>query len=197
MRVVTLCGSLHPASTNAIVLGELTERLRRTGVEVGRIDNGGDLPAFRPHEADDPPAAVAAVRREFERADAIVFSIPEYAGGAPGWVKNITDWMVGSASLHERPVAVVSSSTTGGSHAIRDLARSLSWQGAHVIATCSISAPLTKTNTGHVTHAGTIAELDRVAALVVEAIRSGPDRVIQLAADALEPLDIDQFDRHP
>jgi chromate reductase len=195
MRVTTLCGSHHPASTNAIVLGDITARLREGGATVAAIDTRADVDAFRPHLVDDPPPGVTVVRRAFESADAVVFSIPEYAGGMPGWIKNITDWMVASGSLDERPVAVVSSATGGGGHAIVDLARTLTWQGAHVVVTCSIEAPLAKTNTGHVTDPATIAELDRVAAVVLDAIRHGRDRAVELAADALAPLGIDQFDR--
>ena len=195
MRVTTLCGSHHPASTNAIVLGEIADRLREAGVTVDAIDTRADVDAFRPHLVDDPPPGVKVVRRAFESSDAVVISVPEYAGGVPGWIKNITDWMVGSASLYERPVAVLSSATSGGAHAIVDLARTLTWQGAHVVVTCGIQAPLTKTNTGHVTDPATIAELDRVAGAVLDAIRNGGDRAAELAAEALEPLGIDQFDR--
>jgi NAD(P)H-dependent FMN reductase len=195
MRVTTLCGSHHPASTNAIVLGEITARLRAAGAIVDAIDIRTDVDAFRPHLVDDPPPRVRVARQAFESADAVVFSVPEYAGGVPGWIKNITDWMVGSGSLYERPVAVVSSATGGGGHAIVDLARTLTWQGAHVVVTCGIQAPLTKTNNGHVTDPGTIADLDRVASVVLDAIRQDGDRVDELAATALAPLGIDQFDR--
>ena len=195
MRVTTLCGSHHPASTNAIVLGEIADRLRDAGVVVEPIDTRADVDAFRPQFVDDPPPGVEVVRRAFESSDAVVISVPEYAGGMPGWVKNITDWMVGSGSLYDRPVAVVSSATSGGPHAIVDLARTLTWQGAVVVVTCSIRAPLTKTDTGHVTDPETIADLDRVAAAVLDAIRNGAGRAAELAAAALAPLGIDQFDR--
>ena len=108
-----MCGSRHSGSTNAVALAMVTDRLSEAGVIVERVDVSPDFPAFQPEAVDDPPHTVRIVRQAFEQADGLVFAVPEYAGGMPGWVKNVTDWMVGSASMFERPVAVVSAATAG------------------------------------------------------------------------------------
>lgn len=194
MRVVTLCGSLHSGSTNAVVLATITERLRRAGATVEPVDVSIDVPAFRPEAVDDPPRPVIAVRSAFEHADGVVFAIPEYAGGLPGWVKNITDWMVTSGSLHERPVAVVSAATAGGAHAIEQLARTLTWQGAFVVATCSIPAPLTMVRDDLITDDDTRSRLQRVGETLA-AVLSGDEDAATTSAAVLAPLGIDRSDR--
>jgi NAD(P)H-dependent FMN reductase len=194
VHVATLCGSLHSGSTNAVVLGTITERLAAAGAEIEAVDVSVEVPALRPEEMEEPPAAVRSVRAVFERADGVVFAVPEYAGGLPGWVKNITDWMVSSASLFERPAAVVSAATAGGANAIAQLARTLTWQGSYVVATHSIAAPLTMVRDGTVTDPDAAAGLDRVADVLAAVMRGDVDRA-EAAAAALTPLGIDPHDR--
>ena len=54
--------------------------------------------------------------------------------------------MVGAGALYGRVVAVLSAGTTGGSYAIEQTARTLTWQGAHVVAQYGLAAPRTKSN---------------------------------------------------
>lgn len=194
MHVATLCGSLHSGSTNAVALDAVTRRLRVAGVSVERIDVTSDLPAFRPEAVDEPPEVVRSIRDTFRAADGVVFAIPEYAGGLPGWVKNITDWMVVAAALYERPVVVVSAATAGGAHAIEQLARTLTWQGAYVVATCSIAAPLTMVRDGVFTDDAVISRLEETADVLVEVVRGDRD-VVATTAATLVPLGLDLSDR--
>jgi NAD(P)H-dependent FMN reductase len=194
MHVATLCGSLHSGSTNAVALDTVTRRLRSEGVSVERIDVTSDLPAFRPEGVDEPPEVVRSIRDTFRAADGVVFAIPEYAGGLPGWVKNITDWMVVAAALYERPVVVISAATAGGAQAIEQLARTLTWQGAYVVATCSIAAPLTMVRDGQFTDETVIARLDATADVLVGVLRGERD-VAAVTEAALVPLGLDLSDR--
>jgi chromate reductase, NAD(P)H dehydrogenase (quinone) len=194
MHVVTLCGSHHSGSTNAVVLATVSRRLVSAGATVEPIDTSVDVPSFRPESVEQPPAAVRAIRDAFRRADGVVFAIPEYAGGTPGWVKNITDWMVGAAALYEIPVVVVSAATAGGSNAIEQLARTLTWQGAYVVATSGIAAPLTMVRDDELTDAGAIARLHDVADALVAVLR-GELEVDVATSDALRPLGLDLSDR--
>jgi len=189
-----LCGSRHSASTNAVALAMVTDRLSQAGVTVERIDVSPDFPAFQPEAVDDPPHTVRIVRQAFEQADGLVFAVPEYAGGMPGWVKNVTDWLVGSASMFERPVAVVSAATAGGAHAIEQLARTLTWQGAFVVSTCSIPAPLTIVRDGAVTDADVLARLHRTTDALLAVLRGEADAAA-LTAVTVPPLGIDPLDR--
>lgn len=194
MRVATICGSHHSASTNAVVIATIAARLAAGGVTIEPIDTSVDLPAFRPEDVDDPPHGVTVIRDAFRRADGVVFAIPEYAGGLPGWVKNITDWMVASAALYERPVVVLSAATMGGDRAIRQMATTLTWQGAHVVATCGLAAPLTMVRDNSIADPDALARLDRVAEILLAVMGRELDP-FEAAAIALGPLDIDPFDR--
>ncbi len=194
MHVATLCGSHHSGSTNAVVLAMVEQRLAEAGVAAKPLDVSVDAPAFRPEACAEPPDAVQAIRAAFERADGVVFAVPEYAGGVPGWVKNITDWMVTSCSLFERPTVVLSAATGGGAGAIEQLARTLTWQGAFVVATCGIAAPLTMVRDGRVTDAETLARLHRSADTLLS-VMGGDADAGDLTAATLVPLGIDPLDR--
>ncbi len=138
------------------------------------------------------------LRAVLERADAVAIAAPEYAGGVAGWVKNALDWLVGSATLYGRPVAVFSAGTTGGPHALAQLARTLAWQGAHVVAAVGVEAVRTKLD-----HDGRLAEPAALAAIgcaaqrLLRAAQGTDDERAALAAATLRPLGIDPVDRRP
>jgi chromate reductase, NAD(P)H dehydrogenase (quinone) len=144
VHVVSWCGSLGSRSANSAALEVALTHLATTGVETALVEGLESIPAFLPGSVDHPPAEVARFRTTIEEADAILLAAPEYAGGLAGVIKNALDWMVGSASLYEKPVAVLSAGTTGGGYALEQLVRTLSWQGAFVVATLGIAAPRTK-----------------------------------------------------
>lgn len=190
-----LCGSDRAESLNAVVANAIATFLAGGGASVVPVRSGIEVPGFRPDLVDHPPHAVAVVQKLFSAADGVVFVVPEYAGGPPGWVKNVTDWMVGSASLHQRPVAVASAATGGGRHAIQQLARTLTWQGAFVVATCGIAGPSTKIRAGEVNDPATLADLGRLSARLLRAITGGVEASTTLAEETLEPLGVDLHDR--
>lgn len=194
MHVATLCGSLHSGSTNAILLATVADRLGARGATVMPVTVTDDLPPFRPESVDDPPTAIAAIRETFRQADAAVFAVPEYAGGMPGWVKNILDWMVGAAALYERPVVVASAATAGGANAIQQTAQTLTWQGAYVVATCSIAAPLTIVRDQRLTDDDAIARLHAAADVLVDVVL-GKQPAAETTAAALAPLGLALLDR--
>lgn len=194
MRVVTLCGSLHSGSTNAVVLATVADHLAADGVTVEAVDTSIDVPAFRPEAVDDPPDPVARIRELFRGADGVVIAVPEYAGGMPGWVKNITDWMVGAAALHDRPVVVLSASTGGGANAIEQMTRTLIWQGSYVVATCGIAAPLTMVRGGSLTDPDAVARLHAAGDVLLGVMR-GERTASDATAAALAPFPLDLTDR--
>ena len=63
-------------------------------------------------------------------------------------MKNAFDWLVGSGELYRKPVALLSAGTTGGFHARRMMAQTLTWQGAYVVAELGISSARTKLEGG-------------------------------------------------
>ena len=167
-------------SANRGLLDEAARHLRAHGVEVAEFDGLEDIAPFDPQLVDDPDDDVQDLRRLVGTADAVLIAAPEYAGALAGSTKNALDWMVGSGSMYDRPVGVACAGTTGGWFARRDLAQTLAWQGALVIAHLGIAAPRTKSDElGRFTDAVTIAGIETFADDVVR--RASAGRAEQIA----------------
>src|SRR5689334_432461 len=146
-RVLLVCGSLQRASANQAALDVARSVLVTSGVEVGQFEGLASILPMNPDHGDDPGEGVLAFRAQLGAADAVILAAPEYAGAIAGVVKNALDWIVGSGELYGKPIALLSAGTSGGMLARRDLVRTLSWQGAHVVGSVGIVAPNTKSVT--------------------------------------------------
>jgi chromate reductase len=185
VRLLILCGSWQPGSANRSLSDLVARRTVAAAHEVDRFEALPDIAAFDPVRVDEPPPPVAALRRKFDLADLVMIAAPEYAGALAGVVKNALDWMVGSGSLWDKSVGIASAGTTGGAFARRDLAQTLGWQGALVLAHIGIAAPRTKSDAeGNLTDAATITDLEHftdellVAATEPRSARIGRARLI-------------------
>lgn len=97
--VVATAAELVPSSARAVIYGQL-----------------GELPHFNPDNDHDPlPKPVAELREQLRKADAVLFSTPEYAGSLRGSFKNLLDWTVGGSSIYRLPVGWINPSSHGGS----------------------------------------------------------------------------------
>jgi len=89
--------------------------------------------------------------------------------------------------------AVVSAGTTGGPHARAQMIRTLTWQGAHVVAQLGITSPRTKSDaSGRIVDTTTVDTIQQVAQCLVASIHlAGPDRLALVAevtsAAGIEP----------
>jgi NAD(P)H-dependent FMN reductase len=164
-----------------------------SGVEVGEFERLGAIPPLNPDRGDDPGEAVVTLRSELRIADAMLIAAPEYAGAIAGVVKNALDWIVGSGDLYGKPVALLSAGTSGGIFARRDLVRTLSWQGAHVVASLGIDASTSKSvrladGSRRFTDPETLQQIGAVASSLVASVAQRPskrfDAVTRLARDA-------------
>ncbi len=159
--LLTICGSWQPTSANASIVRHATARARAAGVTVASFELLRDVDPFDPQQVDDPAPPVAELRRAVSEADAVLIAAPEYAGALAGVVKNALDWLVGAGSMWDRTVGVACAGTTGGWFARRDLAQTLAWQGALVVAHLGVAAPRTKSDAnGNLTDPATLAEID-------------------------------------
>lgn len=145
-RILLLSGSLRASSTNSAIL-RTTMTLAPPSVEALLFSGIGHLPHFSPDLDTEPlPAPVQVFREELARADAIVISTPEYAGGLPGSFKNALDWAVGSLALHKKPVALwnVSSNPSTGHAAetYRALRITLGYLDVRIVEEACIHIPL-------------------------------------------------------
>ncbi len=166
--ILSVCGSLQARSANRAVLDVVDAAIADVGATVHRYDALEGLPPFN-LDNDDPGDAVRAWRAQIEAAGAVVIASPEYAGSLSGVVKNALDWIVGSGELYRKPVGLVCAGTSGGYHARRALVQTLTWQGAHVVASLGIGEPRTKSDAdGVITDAQTVTDLGAFARLVVQ-----------------------------
>jgi NAD(P)H-dependent FMN reductase len=193
MRVLLLCGSLQRASANRAALDVAAAVLSASGVEVSAFEGLESIPPLNPDRGDEPGEAVLALRAGIQRADAVLIAAPEYAGAIAGVVKNALDWVVGSGDLYGKPVALLSAGSTGGIFARRDLVRTLSWQGAHVVASLGIEAANAKSvrdsgGSRRIADPGTLDAIGALASSLVAAVGQSPserlDAVTRLARDA-------------
>jgi len=88
VRILGVCGSLQQRSANLDLL--------RAAV------------ALAPDGAPALPA-VAAWRRAIATSDALLVACPEYGFSLPGSLKNGIDWVIGSAELERKVVAITAS----------------------------------------------------------------------------------------
>lgn len=192
VRVLSVCGSLQARSANRAALRVVTDGLIARGAIVDEFDRLIDIPAFDADLVDTPGAAVDDWRLRVDAADVLVIAAPEYAGGVAGAVKNALDWLVGSATLYRKPVAIVSAGTSGGAHARRQLAQTLTWQGAYLIAEVGIERPRTKSDPdGRLVDPATVDALASMAAIVssVPTMRSGD--LVARATRVVDALGVD------
>jgi len=188
-----MCGSLGSTSANRLALDLAVDRLTSDGT-TDTVDDVplADVPMFGPDRADDPPAAVVHMRSLLEAADGVLLAAPEYAGGLAGGMKNALDWLVGSASIHQRPVVILSAGTTGGVFAIEQLVRTLSWQGALTVGTLNIDAPRTKIEPGvGFVDAATVQGIEHWADALVAAMSMSPESLLERVARVVRPFGID------
>jgi NAD(P)H-dependent FMN reductase len=193
MRIVSMCGSLGSRSANRRALDLAIRRLRSRCV-VEDVDDVPltSIPMFSPDLVDDAPADVVHMRSLLEAADGVLLAAPEYAGGLAGGIKNALDWLVGSASIHHRPIVVLSAGTTGGGFAVEQLVRTLSWQGALTVGTLGISAPATKIGPeGEFVDEATVAAIEHWADELATAISMTAESLLERVTTVVTPFGID------
>jgi NAD(P)H-dependent FMN reductase len=144
-RILAISGSLRAESSNTAALRTVQETAP-PDVAVVLYDGVAALPHFNPDD-DTPerlPPAAAALRTAVHDADALLFSVPEYAGALPGSCKNLLDWLIGDdqpGSIYEKPAGWINSSTRGAAGAYQELRTVLSYAGADIVDDACIAAP--------------------------------------------------------
>ncbi|MEA2424652.1 MAG: hypothetical protein QOH13_1062 [Thermoleophilaceae bacterium] len=138
MRVLGISGSLRADSYNTQLLHAARELLPE-GAELELFEGLRELPHYD-QDLDNAgvSAAVHALRERIRAADVLLIATPEYNGSLPGLLKNAIDWASrprGSASLANKPVAVIGTTTGafGGVWAQADTRKALGIAGARVL----------------------------------------------------------------
>ena len=141
MRILAISGSLRASSSNTALL-QAAAALAPQDVEVVLYDGLGDLPHFNPDlDGETVAPAVSGWRSKLRDADGVVFSVPEYAHGVPGVLKNSLDWVVGSGELVDKPVTLFNASPRG-TYAQASLTETLTVMSAKVVPEASVTLQL-------------------------------------------------------
>lgn len=145
VRILLVSGSTRSGSTNTAAL-RTAQAVAPEGVTGVLYDRLAALPAFNPDDDHEPlHPAVADLRHEIDRSDAVLFCTPEYAGALPGSFKNLLDWTVGGMEIQAKPVAWINVAAEGrGVNAASSLAIVLSYVGAVVIEPACVRLPVAR-----------------------------------------------------
>lgn len=148
-NILGISGSLRSTSSNTSLL-HACAKLAPADVNFNVYAGLDKLPYFSPElDGEGAVAAdtVADLRQQLQAADAVIFSTPEYAFGMPGVLKNALDWIVSSADLMNKPVAVISASplATGGEKAHASLVQTLRVMSAIIDEENMLIVPLVRT----------------------------------------------------
>jgi NAD(P)H-dependent FMN reductase len=119
------------------------------------LEGLGDLPLFNPdddHEGTAVHPAVAEMRAQVARADAVLVCTPEYAGALPAALKNALEWTIGDAGTYGKPVAWINASgpasPTGAADAHESLAKVLAYAGAELVGDACARIPISRNMIG-------------------------------------------------
>jgi chromate reductase len=176
-QILAISGSLRERSTNTALL-RTAGAVSPSDVTMTLYGASAQLPQFNPDDDGEILSPVVAeLRAQIGRADAVLFSTPEYAGGLPGSFKNVLDWAVGDdqpRSLSGKPVAFINVSPRGAVYAHEALRRVLGYLGAAVVESACIDLPLTQDaiDDDGLIRAGEVME--QAALALVELIRAIP-----------------------
>jgi NAD(P)H-dependent FMN reductase len=146
VRLLLVSGSLRLQSTNTAAL-RTAVRVAPEGVRAVLFSGLADLPPFNPdNDGERLPPAAAELRAEIRRADALLFSTPEYAGALPGSFKNLLDWTIGDdqpGSIYRKPVGWINASPRGAAGAHAELRQVLGYASATIVEAACAAIPIT------------------------------------------------------
>lgn len=139
-HLLAISGSLRTVSSNTSIL-RAAQLLAPPGVAIELYDALDSLPHFNPDLEERPAVEVAQLRERVGRAAGLLISCPEYARGIPGTFKNALDWLVGSETFPDKPVALINTSPRA-SAAQAALRLVLTTMSARIIEEASLTVDL-------------------------------------------------------
>jgi NAD(P)H-dependent FMN reductase len=112
-KVLAVPGSTRTHSTNLNLIKAIEDLT--TGIFSVTVFEGlMGIPPFNPDDdTDNPPEPITLFRKQLKEADGILICTPEYAMGVPGTLKNAIDWTVSSMEFSNKPVALITASSSG------------------------------------------------------------------------------------
>jgi NAD(P)H-dependent FMN reductase len=173
IHLLAMSGSLRRASNNTRLLRAAAD-LAPAGVDIRLYEGLGGLPLFNPDLEGQEPAAVKALCDQLRAVDGVLIASPEYAHGVTGAMKNALDWLVGTETFVDKPVALFNASprATLAQAALTETVRVMS---ADIVTEASITVPLLGANldqAGIVAHPDIAGAIRRALEVFVHAIET-------------------------
>ncbi len=109
IKILAISGSLRNNSSNHKVINTIATMMPES-IDFIIYNNLGNLPHFND---DDSYEIIHEWRRLIKEADGVLICTPEYAFGVPGSLKNALDWTVSSGEFYDKPVALITASSSG------------------------------------------------------------------------------------
>lgn len=110
--VLAISGSTRADSTNSKLITAFADLAPELKIDI--YEGLDDLPHFNPDlDGENVSEKVTDFRNRIRSSDGILICTPEYAMGVPGTLKNAIDWTVSSADFSQKPVALITASTSG------------------------------------------------------------------------------------
>ncbi|MFB7160063.1 NADPH-dependent FMN reductase [Lysinibacillus sp. NPDC056232] len=142
-KIIAISGSIREGSSNTNILKALAAFIPES-IDYSIYNGIQDLPHFNPDiDGTEPPAVVESFRKTLAESDALIICTPEYAKSVPGVLKNALEWLVSSAELYKKPVAVITASPaiTGGDKAHESLLLTLGMLDTNIVEDGSLLVP--------------------------------------------------------
>lgn len=137
IKILAISGSLRSSSSNSLIVRAIGN-LVPGYVDYIIYDKLGELPHF--NDAAEIPASLKDWKEQIAAADGVLICSPEYAFGVPGSLKNALDWTVSSGEFVNKPVALITASTSG-EKAHASLLNTLSALSAQVVEDGTLLIP--------------------------------------------------------
>jgi len=173
IKILGLSGSNRADSFNTQLLSVALERAKRQGASITQLDLGAiNLPFYNGdlEASSGLPDTVLDLKKQFEAADGLIISTPEYNGFFPGLLKNCFDWLSRRTgpedpilSAFDGKIAGLMAATVGGSGGIRSLT-SLTTQ-LHYLGVTVLPRPFSLTHAGKTFNDNGSLRIEQLAAL--------------------------------
>jgi NAD(P)H-dependent FMN reductase len=174
IKILAIPGSLREQSSSNIVMHAVSH-FPNEGVDVQFYDGLSGLPHF--DDSNETPQQVVDLRRKIAEVDGIFICTPEYAFGVPGSLKNALDWTVSSGEFVNKPVALVTASSSGEKgHAALLLILSALSANVQPKSTLLIPFVRAKVRNGKLIDHETLTQLKSVMTSLIEMIEATSDR---------------------
>lgn len=146
MKIVAICGSSRRESYNLAILKTI-QNISKSKADVVIFNELDQIPIFNPDiEFSTHSDLLIKIRAELKSANALIISTPEYIHSIPGALKNLCDWLVGTAELDQLPTSIIVATSSSGAFAfdsINEITQVMN--GGKNIATASVILPGIKT----------------------------------------------------